>query len=260
MQTHHRPCLHFALLVRCFIFGVGFAEKGQGCPVCSGRRLDHVRQEPFAGQVVTVGEIFATATPQRFSVGPFFQFQRVRLWIEFAFHVAAKIKITAVCDAFELTEFTGRQEREGVLNVGCAGRIMAQFIRIVFAQLKTLTSQPQVGVPLHAPVAPVLVPLLRLVRVTEKLDLHLLEFAASESEITGRNFVAEALSDLGDAEGYADACAIDDVFEVDEDPLCGFGPQECCTLIATQRSHNRLEHQVEFTWLGQRAKLLGVGA
>src|SRR4029450_4377485 len=75
------------------------------------------------------------------------------------------------------------------------------------------------GVPPLAEVAPVLVPLHRLGRVAEELDLHLLELAASESEVPRVDLVAERLPDLSDAERQLQPRRVEDVLEVGEDAL-----------------------------------------
>ena len=71
---------------------------------------------------------------------------------------------------------------------------MAQLVRVVVAQLQPLARQAEIDVPFHPPVAPVLVPLSRLVGVAEELNLHLLELAAAESEIPRRDLIAETLA------------------------------------------------------------------
>ena len=70
--------------------------------------------------------------------------------------------------------------------------------------------------------------------MAEELDLHLLELARAEGEVARRDLVAEALADLGDAERDADAAAVEDVLEVDEDALGRLGPQEGRLLLAAQ--------------------------
>ncbi len=59
----------------------------------------------------------------------------------------------------------------------------------------------------------------------EELHLHLLELARAEDEVAGGDLVAEALADLGDAEGGLLAPELEVVLEVQEDPLGGLGPQ-----------------------------------
>ena len=96
--------------------------------------------------------------------------------------------------------------------------------------------------------------------MAEELDLHLLELARAEREVPRRDLVAKALAHLGDAERHADARAVADVLEVDEDALGRFGPQKAAPSSPRQRADDRLEHQVELARLGERAERLGVGA
>ena len=96
--------------------------------------------------------------------------------------------------------------------------------------------------------------------MAEELDLHLLELARAEGEIPRRDLVAEALADLGDAERNPHAGAVEHVLEVDEDALGRFGAQEGRVFLGAQRADDRLEHQVEFARLGERAGLVRVRA
>ena len=129
-----------------------------------------------------------------------------------------------------------RQERERVFDVGRAARIMAQLVLVVIAQPQPLAGQAQVGVPLVAPIAPVLVPVGRRLRMAEELDFHLLELARAEGEVARRDLVAKALADLRDAERNADPRAVDHVLEVDEDALGRLGAQKGGPLFAAQRA------------------------
>ena len=101
------------------------------------------------------------------------------------------------------------------------------------------------------------VPLLRLVRRHEVLHLHLLELARAEDEVAGRDLVAERLADLRDPERRLLARELQDVLEVEEDPLGGLGAQEDARALVRDRAHVRLEHQVEHARLGQLAAALG---
>src|SRR5688572_25672952 len=69
---------------------------------------------------------------------------------------------------------------------------------------------------------PVGEPLLFFFFLAEELNLHLLEFAAAEDEVARVNLVAEALADLGDAEGHLHTGGRVDFLEVDEDGLARF--------------------------------------
>jgi len=61
-------------------------------------------------------------------------------------------------------------------------------------------------------------------RLAEILDLHLLEFARAEGEVTGRDLVAEYFADLRDAKG---ACGASPAArcEIGEDALRGLRAQ-----------------------------------
>ena len=61
--------------------------------------------------------------------------------------------------------------------------------------------------------------------VDEILHLHLLKLAGAEDEVTRGDFVAERFTDLGDTEGQFHAAGIDDILEVDEHALGGFGAE-----------------------------------
>src|SRR3990172_2591929 len=121
----------------------------------------------------------------------------------------------------------------------------------MLAKTQAALRQPQARVPGHPPVAPEFVPLSRRVGVAEEFDLHLLEFARAEREIPRRNFVAEALADLRDAERNLHARTIEHVLEIDENALGRFGPQERRVFLAAHRADDRLEHQVELSRLGE---------
>src|SRR5690606_2777399 len=93
-------------------------------------------------------------------------------------------------------------------------------------KLQPPLGKPQVEIPLEAPIAPVLVPLVRLLGMAEELDFHLLELTRTKRKVARRNFVAEALAELRHPEGNANAGAVEHVFEVDENTLCRLGAEE----------------------------------
>ena len=67
--------------------------------------------------------------------------------------------------------------------------------------------------------------------MAEELDLHLLELARAEGVVARVDLVAKRLADLGDAERQLEPRAVEDVLEVDEDALGGFGAEvgDCCS-------------------------------
>ena len=103
-------------------------------------------------------------------------------------------------------------------------------------------------------------PLLVLARLYEELDLHDLELAGAEDEVAGGDLVAEGLADLGDAERELAAGGVEDVVEVDEDALCGLGPEVDLVLIGLDGAHVGLEHEVELPGLGEVAGPVATGA
>ena len=63
--------------------------------------------------------------------------------------------------------------------------------------------------------------------MAKKFNFHLFEFTRSECEVSRRNFVSKALSDLCDSQWKAKTCAVDHVLKVDKNSLCRFGAEEC---------------------------------
>src|SRR5262245_18115434 len=101
-------------------------------------------------------------------------------------------------DAFKLLRFLA--EREHVLDVGRTDRVVSEFIFTLLARLQVVRSNTERAVPLLAQIAPILVPLHRLGRMAEELDLHLLEFARTEGVVARIDLVAKRFADLRDSE------------------------------------------------------------
>ena len=94
-------------------------------------------------------------------------------------HVLGEVVVAAVGDALELVP----PPREEELDVGRAARVVAELVGVVGPQPHLALGDAEVEVPLLALVAPVLVPLARLVGRDEVLHLHLLELAGAEDEV-----------------------------------------------------------------------------
>ena len=90
--------------------------------------------------------------------------------------------------------------------------------------------------------------------MAEPFHLHLLELAGAEDEVSRRHFVAEALADLGDAEGHFDAGGVDDVLKVQEDALRGFGAKIGFDSSLWSAPTYVEEHQIEISRFGQRSR------
>ena len=95
--------------------------------------------------------------------------------------------------------------------------------------------------------------------MAKELDLHLLKLARTKRKIPWRDFVAKALSDLGDTQRQPVAGTVEHIFEVYENTLSRFRAKERGAFFSGQRPNVSLEHQVEFARFGQRADLFGFG-
>ena len=188
-----------------------------------------------------------------------FDDQFVTVSNQFPLGVASQVEIPSMCDAFEFTVFAIREEGEGVFDVSGPDGVVREFISVVVSENEVVAGNTQIDVPLVPAVSPVLVPLPRLIRVAEELHLHLLKLSGPEREVPRRDFIPEALTDLRDSEGNLDSARVDDVLEVDEHALSGFGSEERGIFFVRECSDGGLEHQVEFPRLGQLAGVVFAG-
>src|SRR5262249_7765858 len=136
------------------------------------------------------------------------------------------------------------------------GGVVGELLLAVVAQAQPFRVDAEVLVPGAALAAPVREPLVVFRRRNEELHLGLLELARPEHEVSGRDLVAERLPDLRDAERRLEARGLEDVLEVEEDPLRRLGPQVRDRRVALDRSDMRLEHQVEGARLRQLSPAL----
>src|ERR687890_908421 len=105
--------------------------------------------------------------------------------------------------------------------------------------------------PRHAPLPPPLEPLTVGSRLHKELHLHLLELSSPENEVSRCNLVAKGLSDLSDTERNALSRGLQHVEIVHVDPLRRLRPEIYHGGRVFDRTHERLEHEVEQTRLGQ---------
>src|SRR5688572_19335980 len=102
---------------------------------------------------------------------------------------------------------------------------MRQLVLLVLAQAQVLFADAVFRIPSKAFIEPSLIPFFIGAGDDEKLDFHLLEFAAAKSEIPWGDLVAEGLADLRDTEGKLHAHGLENVIEIDENTLGGFRSQ-----------------------------------
>ena len=91
-----------------------------------------------------------------------------------------------------------------------------------------------------------------MLRIYEIFNLHLLKLAAAKDEVARRNFVTEGLALLSDAKRQIRIKTIDDVFEISEDALSGFGAEITDTVLTLSRTDVCFEHHIKRPRLTQR--------
>ena len=224
MEAQHGAHVAFDLFLV-----VGVDEEGERRAVGAGGRFDHMRHVLLAAGLIEEFELLAG------ELG-----------------VLLQVKVASVGNPLKLRP----ADREEVLDVAGAARIVAQLILLVDAKLEVVGADSKIGVPAEPLVAPELEPLVGLGRGYEELHLHLFKLARAEDEVAGRNLVAERLADLGNSERRLLARELQHVLEVDEDALRSLGAQIGGRAGILQRADRRLEHQVELACLRQ----LAVGA
>ena len=203
---------HFVLLVR-------GGHHSQERAVHAERRFYDVRQVFFLARLVEVFEVFAGGVL-----------------------VLGEVEIPAHGDSLQFLQAVREMESD-VRTRLCVVREL--FLRVdVLGELVGGDSDGYE--PLFAGVDPVAVHRLPIVvGRNEVFDFHLFELAAAEYEIARRDFIAERLADLRDAEGDFDAARVADIFEVGEYSLRGLGAQVGDGCFVAQRADVCLEHQVE---------------
>ena len=170
-----------------------------------------------------------------------------------------EVEVGAVGDALELAPLRAL-EAEAVFDVRGALGVVAELVQRVLEEAQVFLADAQAGVPGHALLHPVLVPLLVRAGLDEEFHFHLLELAGAEDEVARRDLVAEGLADLADAERRLLAGGGEDIVEVHEDALGGFGAQVVQALFAGDRAEVGLEQAGEFLRLGPFAAGAAVGA
>ena len=98
----------------------------------------------------------------------------------------------------------------------------------------------------------------RFVRLNEKLQFHLLEFARPERKVAGINLVPKRLAYLANPERRLLTRHVQHVLELREDRLRGFRSQIRGVLLALNGPDARLEHEIERTRLGEQRAIFGV--
>src|SRR5581483_5704067 len=241
LEAQHNARL--AVLQRLFV--VGFGQRGQHAAIHARRRFDDEGQDvPIVG-LVEVGQ----------PLGRMFVLHHLRGDLEFVLvaRVGAEIEVLPVGDAFQFLPADGELVEDVYRALGVVRAIRLRH----FVELQVLPFQPDLlDPPVQVILDPLLVHRFGVFRVDEVFDLHLLQFAHAENEVPGRDLVAEGLADLRDAEGQLAVRGVQDVLEVDEHALRGFGAQIGERIGVGDGADLRFEHHVEGTGFGQFALAL----
>ncbi len=129
---------------------------------------------------------------------------------------------------------------------------MCQLVRLLVVVPQPAGGQAKRPVPVHSPGTPVGEPLHVGTGLHEELHFHLLELSRTEDEISGSDLVAKRLSDLGDSEWHFLPGRLLHVDEIHIRPLRRLGTQVDDGRGVFDRTHERLEHQVELSRLADR--------
>ena len=162
-----------------------------------------------------------------------------------------QIEVATIVHAFDLLEPERASEIE--LHVERRAGVVRQLLFRVFVELQPVLGETEAAVPGHSLLLPVVEPLHVGAGLDKKLHLHLLEFARAENEVAGRYLVAKCLPDLRDSERHLLPRRLLNVQKVDVDALRGLGAEIHHRCRVLNRSHERLEHQVEQTRLAERS-------
>ncbi len=171
--------------------------------------------------------------------------------------VLLEIVVRAVGDALQLAE-ARRREGPAIFDVRRPLGIMRQLVFGNDVAEQVFLFAADAFPPAHTLGHPELVPHKAVFGRAEEFHLHLLELARAENEVARRDFVAEGLADLRDAERNLHARRIDDVFILKEDALRGLGAQIDLGILVLEHADMGFEHKIERARLGERARILGV--
>src|ERR1035437_9212327 len=225
MEAHHDTSF---LLTSYWLLPVRVHEQRQQRAIRPAGGLDHERQVTLFVRLIDVLEPLSRE-----------------------FLMLAEVEVAAIVDAFDLLRSEGTAEIEFDVERGAG--VVGQFPFPVLMELQPRLVEPEPAVPGHAGSPPLLEPLHIGAGLDEELHLHLLEFARAEDEIPRRDFVAECLPDLRDAERHFLPRRLLHVEEIHVRSLGRFGTQVDRGGGVFHRAHVRLEHQVKLTRLRQLA-------
>ena len=142
-------------------------------------------------------------------------------------------------------------KREQEFDIRGRLAVEAQFLRLMIAHAHLFFLHAQRFQPVDAKRSPVGEPLQIGIRFTEEFQFHLFKFAGTEGEVSRRDLVSERLTDLSDTERDLLSGSSLHIFEIYKDTLSRLRSQVNGIFRILGNALERLEHQVELTYVGK---------
>lgn len=224
MKAEDDPGFFAPFFVGDFFFVVGLANKCEGCAVDSCTGFDDMGNKLFFCFLI---EIF-----QRLAAG---------------FLVLFQVVIGAVGDSLEFLGAEGERVEEVIGALGVESAIFLGNIENRYF----IPRNADRFVPRQAILQPLIEPFFAFRWANKEFDLHLFEFTGAKGKISGVDFVSKGFSDLGDSKRKFFARDLEDVFELDEHGLGGFGAEVGKVSLVLYGADVGFEHQVKLAGFGQ---------
>ena len=203
---------------------ISAAQECQRYTVGAQRRLDDIRKILPVLHIVKISHILAGH-----------------------FLMSSQVIICSVRDAPKLAP----AEREQELQVRGRLAVERKLFLLMIPGTHFIVLHAEGLQPVDAVLFPVCEPLQISIRLTEELELHLLELTRTECEVAGRDLISEGFADLGNAERHFLSGSSLDILEVYENTLRSLGTQINGILCVFRDALECLEHQVELTDVGK---------
>jgi len=226
MESGNYSRLFCSVSVCVFLFIVGIDHRCQNGSRKPPARFDDMRDISFAGMRVRILEIFARMLDMLFEV-----------------------IISSICYSLQLSPSSW----EFIFYIKGSLAIKGEFFLVMFPKFQFILFDADFIYPsFFACFHPFLEGFESdfLVVFYEIFDFHLVEFSYSKHEVSRSYLVPEGLSYLCDTKGNSDSHGIQYIFEVDENPLRGFGSQVDIGSFALYHALLSFEHQIEFFGIG----------
>ena len=133
-----------------------------------------------------------------------------------------EVEVGTIVHPFELAKAHG----EFVLDIPGVFRVMGELVRTMLVPAELVHANTVFLVKSPALFAPEIEPLHVFAGFHEKLHLHLLEFACTENEVLGDDFVPERLAYLRNPERNLEPVRLGNILVVYINTLCGLRAED----------------------------------